>query len=136
DYLATVLAGKEALVVSPTHAEGDRITSEIRRALRERGKLSSDQRAFTVLESTNLTEAQRGDAVNYGPGDVAVFHQNAKGFTRGDRVAVTDDRALPLDQAKRFQVFHRATLALAAGDVVRITHNGLTADGKHRLNNG
>jgi ATP-dependent exoDNAse (exonuclease V) alpha subunit len=27
-------------------------------------------------------------------------------------------------------------LELAVGDVIRITHNGLTADGRHRLNNG
>ena len=33
-------------------------------------------------------------------------------------------------------MFHAATLKLAPGDVVRITHNGRTADGKHRLNNG
>src|SRR5262249_50964802 len=41
-----------------------------------------------------------------------------------------------LDQARRFQAFHSSKLHLASGDIVRITHNGLTADGKHRLNNG
>ena len=30
----------------------------------------------------------------------------------------------------------RRAIRLAPGDVVRITRNGLTADGKHRLNNG
>ncbi len=33
DYVQTVAEGKTALVVSPTHAEGDRITAEIRRTL-------------------------------------------------------------------------------------------------------
>jgi conjugative relaxase-like TrwC/TraI family protein len=136
DYLATIDQGKTALVVSPTHAEGDRITGDIRRALRDAEKLGDDERTFRVLENANLTPAERGDAVNYGAGDVLVFHQNAKGFTRGDRVAVSGDRPLPLDQANRFQMFHSSTLRLARGDKVRITHNGLTADGKHRLNNG
>ena len=136
DYLATVKQGKSALVVSPTHFEGDRITGEIRGALREAKKLKGDERTFQILENANLTPAERGDGVNYVTGDVLVLHQNAKGFTRGDRVAVSGDRPLPLEQAERFQVFHASTLKLARGDMVRITKNGPTADGKHRLNNG
>ena len=127
--------GKTALVVSPTHFEGDRITSEIRRALQERGQLGGERRTFRVLQNANLTEAERGDALKYLHGDVLQFHQNAKGFRRGERVEV-NGKPLPLDQASRFAVFHPATLELAEGDVVRITHNGFTADGKHRLNNG
>lgn len=136
DYVGTVLQGKQALVISPSHFEKNRISAAIRATLKDKGKLDSDEREFTVLENANLTEAERRDAVNYGPRDVLVFHQNAKGFTRGDRVAVNGDRRLPLDQATRFQLFHSAKLKLAPGDRVRITHNGFTADGKHRLNNG
>ncbi len=33
-------------------------------------------------------------------------------------------------------MFHATTLALAPGDMVRITRNGQTADRKHRLDNG
>jgi conjugative relaxase-like TrwC/TraI family protein len=136
DYVEAIAKGKIALVVSPTHAEGDRISAEIRRTLKERGELGSEERSFRVLENANLTEAERGDGVNYEPGDVLVFHQNAKGFDRGERVNFTGEGKLPLDQASRFQAFHASTLQLAAGDAVRITHNGMTADGKHRLNNG
>ncbi len=136
DYVESVTSGKTSLVVSPTHAEGDRVTAEIRRSLREAGRLKGEERNFTVLESVNLTEAERGDTVNYEPGNVLVFNQNAKGFTRGDRVVVGEQRELPLDQAARFQLFKTATIRLAPGDAVRITQNGTTADGKHRLNNG
>jgi len=122
--------------VSPTHAEGNRITVEIRAKLRQAGKLGANERRFVALENANLTEAERGVAVNYAPGDVLQFHQNAKKFTRGERVTVDGDRPLPLDQAARFQAFHSTTMMLAPGDVVRITRNGMTADGKHRLNNG
>jgi ATP-dependent exoDNAse (exonuclease V) alpha subunit len=44
---------------------------------------------------------------------------------------------LPLQDAASFQAFRSRTLSFAAGDRVRITRNGQTADaGKHRLNNG
>jgi conjugative relaxase-like TrwC/TraI family protein len=137
-YVDAVLTGKDALCISPTHFEGEQCTSAIRAALKEKGKLGPDERTFTVLENANLTEAERGEAVNYHFGDVLVFHQNAKhGITKGDRLAVDAKPALPLDQAKRFQLFHSTTLKLAPGDRVRITRNGTTADrGKHKLVNG
>ncbi len=47
----------------------------------------------------NLTEAERGDAVNYLPGDVLVFHQNAKGSSAASGSRSSDGAALPLDQA-------------------------------------
>jgi conjugative relaxase-like TrwC/TraI family protein len=136
DYVQAVEQGNTVLVVSPTHAEGGRITGEIRRALKENGGIGSDARNFPVLIRTNLTEAERGDKVNFQPGDVLVFHQNAKGHTRGDRLAVDGQRPLPLELANRFEVFRSGELELAPGDWVRITHNGTTADGRHALNNG
>jgi len=48
----------------------------------------------------------------------------------------SDETALlPLDQATRFQVYETRTIALAAGDLIRITQNGFTKT-KQRLNNG
>jgi len=135
DYVAAVSSGKTALVVSPTHSEGGRCTAEIRRLLQERGSLSREEREFTVLENANYTEAERGDPGNYAHGDVLQFHQNAKSYKRGERLTV-GGATLPLDQAARFNVFHKARLKLAAGDVIRITHNGFTADRQHRLDNG
>lgn len=135
DYVQAVKDRKSALVVSPTHAEGQRITAEIRRLLRERKKLGARSRTFRTLENASLTDAERRDPSNYLPGDVLVFHQNARGFVRGQRVTVGAEPP-PIDQAKRYQLFHARSLELSAGDQVRITHNGKTMDGKHRLNNG
>ena len=57
----------------------------------------------------NLTEAERADAVNYAPGDVLVFHQNAKGVTKGQRVVVgVGDDPPPLDQADKLVEAHAA----------------------------
>lgn len=134
-YMDALHNKKSALVVSPTHAEGDRITGEIRARLQREGFQGREEHVVEQLVPSNLTEGQREDRTRYQPGDVLVFHQNAKGFKRGQRVLV-GDTTLPLTQARRFDVFHSRRLAVAAGDRIRITRNGYTLDGKHRLNNG
>jgi conjugative relaxase-like TrwC/TraI family protein len=135
DYVATVAAGKSALVISPTHREGEKIMAEIRSELKKIGRLTAEQRPVLQLQNANLTEAQRTDEVNYLPGDVLEYHQNAKGIRKGQRL-VAGQQDLPLGQAAKFQAYHAGELRLAPGDLVRITKNGLTADGRHRLNNG
>lgn len=142
---------KTALVISPTHAEGGRIASVIRAELKRRGRLGGEEHELPRLEPLNRTEAERGDAGRYGgPGEVIQFFQNARGFKAGERATVAgvdagvvrvqtaagQVKALPLDQAARFQVFRPAALKLAAGDRVRITAGGKTKDGRHRVNNG
>lgn len=136
DYVATIAEGKTALVVSPTHVEKSRIVAEIRQALQDAKLVSREERTFRVLENANLTEAQRTDAVHLHPGDVLQFQQNAKGFQRGQRLEVGKADNLPTEHATRYQVFRPSSIKLAAGDLVRITHNGQTADAKHRLDNG
>lgn len=134
DYAETVKAGKTALVVSPTHREGEWVTDEIRSELRKGGHLGREQRMFTVLQNANLTASERRDAVNYLPGDVLVFHQNAAGHRKGSRVVVGVETA-PLHEADRFTAFHAGSLPLSPGDLIRVTKNGQTMEGM-RLNNG
>ncbi len=135
DYIATVASGKTALVVSPTHSEGEKITAEIRDALKRKGHLDKTEQPVLQLVNANLTEAERTDPVNYSPGSVIEFHQNAKGLRKGERMVIGNGQ-LPLHHAARFQAFKLGELRLAVGDLVRITKNGRTADGKHTLNNG
>jgi len=135
DYVATVAEGKTAMVVSPTHREGEWITDEIRSQLKRAGRLSGGEHHVLTLHNANLTEAERSDSLNYSPGDVLVMHQNAKGYRKGERVVVGSDQ-LPLVEAAKFTVYRPDLLPVAPGDVLRITRNGTTADGGHRLNNG
>jgi conjugative relaxase-like TrwC/TraI family protein len=136
DYVDTIASGKECLVVCPTHAEGKQlVTAEIRRQLTERSRLGDDRRKFEVLQNANLTEAQRSYELSYCPTDVLEFHRSGKGFRRGQRVKVGAG-PLPLEQAGRFTVFRSRELELATGDVIRVTHNGWSKNGLHRLNNG
>jgi ATP-dependent exoDNAse (exonuclease V) alpha subunit len=149
DYAAAVKAGKSALVISPTHAEGERVTREIRAKLKAAKKLGVNERELVQLKNLQWTEAQRADTRNYQAGQVVQFHQNLAGFRRGERVMVAarDERgvmverqnggtaSLPLDVAARFQIYESRQIALAAGDWIRITQNGFTKE-KQRLNNG
>jgi ATP-dependent exoDNAse (exonuclease V) alpha subunit len=149
DYVAAVKASKSALVISPTHAEGERVTREIRAKLKAARKLTADEYEFIQLKNLQWTEAQRADARNYQAGQIVQFHQNLAGFRRGERVTVKAHDAsgimveqqngkttsLPLNMAARFQVYESRRIAVAAGDWIRITQNGFTKE-KHRLNNG
>jgi len=138
---------KTALVVSPTHAEGEKVTQAIRDELKAAGRLSGQERTFLSLRSLNLTEAQRSDAREYQLGAVVQFHQNAKGFKSSERVTVLgvkDGRVsirlgdggtglLPLQEAKKFQVYAPGEVALAAGDKIRTTMKGFAKDPRKGL---
>ena len=152
DYLKAREEGKSALIVAPTHAEGQRLTEELRATLKESGAIGRE-REFIVRKSTGWTEAQKGDARNYEPGLVVEFHQNAKGFRRGEKGVVAEGEnglvlqkedggrvELPLGQANRYDVFRTRDIAIGRGDRIRITKNGQAkVEGQPkgaRLNNG
>jgi conjugative relaxase-like TrwC/TraI family protein len=126
---------KSAIVVSPTHAEADRITQAIRDGLKEKGKLRQE-RIVTGWIPAHLTDAQKADATQYEEGDLIQFHQNAPGFQKGSRLIVGVGTKLPTELANRFEVYRPARIALAVGDAVRVTAGSKTKDGIHRLSNG
>jgi ATP-dependent exoDNAse (exonuclease V) alpha subunit len=127
-------ACKSALVVSPTHAEADRITGAIRDGLKAQGKLTGE-RAVNVWIPAHLTEAQKTDATEYEPGDLLQFHQNAKGYKKGSRLIAEDAIVPPTDLATRFEVYRPARLGLGVGDRVRVTAGGKTKEGR-KFSNG
>jgi conjugative relaxase-like TrwC/TraI family protein len=151
DYLKAVDDGKSGLIVAPTHAEGGRLTDELRSHLKERGVIGAE-REFKVRKSTGWTAAQKGDIRNYEPGMVIDFsdaiagtRRSVKGvratfggFKKGEAVAVLSKDAeglvvvrkdgrqgrLALNQADRFEVSRARELAIGKGDRIRITRNG------------
>lgn len=134
EYIQSTEAGKSVLVVSPTHSESAKVTQAIRSTLKHECKIGSDKAIVLKLTNRNLTLAERQDAVHFADGDVVVFTQNAKGFQKGTRLTVGTD-AIPLNLADRFSVYRASEIAVAEGDIIRITANAPTADG-HRVNNG
>ncbi len=143
DYLRATDEGKSALIVTPVHAEGQKLTDELRSVLKERGVISAEQKAIT-WHSTGWTDAQKGDVRNYEPGLVVEFHQNVTGFTRGEKTVVVagdngrllqkeDGRQapIPVQAAKHFAVYRTREEMLGKGDRIRITKNGaLMVDGQ------
>ena len=148
DFLRLSRTGQVPLVVSPTHAEGAKVTEAIRDAKREARQLGPEK-SFIRYQDLRWEEPDRRRAENYSEGMVVQFHQNVKGIKRGElfRVAGRDEKgevlienasrklALPLKEAGRFRVFEERQIELARGDRIRITQNGWSADGR-RLNNG
>ncbi len=149
DYVELSRGGTPPLVVSPTHAEGLKVTEAIREAKLAAGLLGP-RREFIQYHNLQWDPADRALPENYFPGLVVQYHQNAKGIQRGDRFRITERRpdgtvmgtggksgeqVLNLNDAARFQVFEERPVTLARGDVIRITRNGKTGDGR-RVSNG
>jgi conjugative relaxase-like TrwC/TraI family protein len=160
-YLETVGNGKTALVVAPTHQEGEAVTEKIREGLKERYLLEDDKaRILATQRNLSWTEAERSDAQRYEAGQIVEFHRSAPGIRSGDRLIVQGVQhgteascvmaknllgynvQVPLDKADRFQVFEATGLRVAPGDLLRIRKNGLSEkdrqhdDQRHRLHNG
>ncbi|AWM40157.1 Multifunctional conjugation protein TraI [Gemmata obscuriglobus] len=134
DYMVATGGGQTALVVAPTHKEGEAVTAAIRERRKAAGQLG-EERAFNRLVPLNLTEAERADRHAYRGGEVLQFVRGAKGHVAGSRLAVTEPEAVPVSLAGRFQAYRRAELKVAVGDVIRLTAGGKASDGS-RLSNG
>lgn len=154
EYAGLVKQKASVLVVAPTHKEGEQVTDRIRTALKQENLLKGKERVFTIHKNASPTEAEKKDPAYYQAGQSIQFHQNAKGFTRGAMFDVVgkDEKGnilvknskqgveapalkLPLQEGKKYSVFEKAEISLAAGDKIRITQNGFSND-KKRLNNG
>jgi conjugative relaxase-like TrwC/TraI family protein len=152
DYLRAVKRGRSAVVISPTHREGEKVTDAIRERLKVSKLLS--KRGLEVYQQVNLnwTDAQKTDAAAYQVGDVVQFVQNVKGFSRGERIVITgrDEAgnltcsslagapqkvAFPLETPNRFQVYRQSSLSLALGERIRVTQGGFTKN-RCRLETG
>ena len=139
-------------MIAPTHAEGKIINEAVRQELKARGRIEKQAKSINVLESLNLTVAQKSDRAQYTKGDVIQPHQNIKGgFVAGQRyevkevnhknVVVTTDKGidlkLPTIHGDRYEVFTSKNLEIAKGEHVRITRNGKASKSKgQRLYNG
>ncbi|MES2659525.1 MAG: MobF family relaxase [Verrucomicrobiota bacterium] len=149
EYYDTLKAtGHAPLVVSPTHAESHAVTAAIREKLREVGKIGESRKCLQY-RPLRWEEAEKQKAENYTPGLMIQFHQNAKGIKRGSILPVVEgegghavwlglpgDGKILLDfkEAGKYQIFEKASIELAKGDLVKITRNGNSANG-HRIYN-
>jgi conjugative relaxase-like TrwC/TraI family protein len=137
EYAAATGKGQSALIVCATHAEGAKVTQAVRDTLRKAGRIDGKEHEVQRLVPLHWTAAERADPARYAGDEVVQFQRNAGRFKAGERVAASD--VLPHLTPKLagcFATYGRDTLFVSQGDAVRVTANGKTADGTHRLNNG
>nr|WP_321485598.1 MobF family relaxase [uncultured Draconibacterium sp.] len=149
DYLECRDMGKSALIIAPTHAQGEEVSDKIRQGLKERGTLDKKERPYTRLKNKNLTNAEKRDVRKFNVGDVVQFHQNVKGVKKGAKLEVCgitqsgvelkndDDTtlSLPVARPEVFDVYTAHELNVSKGDTIRITKNGFDKN-RTRLDNG
>ncbi len=123
------------LIVAGTHLAREAINDQVREAI----GLAGRGHEVTTLSGKDLTEAQRLRTVSYQAGDMVRADRDYKqlGLERGDFARVVDGRAgvVTLERADgqrvewrpvnqpRLVAFTEQQRELAAGDVVRFTHN-------------
>jgi conjugative relaxase-like TrwC/TraI family protein len=146
-YLALAEQRQSVVVVSQTWSEIQRISEQVRSALKSRGLLGLEERTVKALETVDLTEAQKRDARFYNDDTVLVLNRNTRGFQKGQTcrlVAITGKglvlegehktRTIPFLFADRLTVCQPRELALAAGDRLQLKTNAKTRAGKQLAN--
>lgn len=137
DYVASLKAGKSALIVSPTWREIRQVTAEVRAKLRQEGLLAEEETTLRVHVGLKWTRAQKRDLRNYRPGHILTFHKATAEFQRGefgevttvlpDRLQVrkTDGTEVSVTrkQAACFEVAREVPLAVAPGERLLIQAN-------------
>lgn len=148
EYIGIARQGESAIVVSQTRAEVREINDAIRRKLRERGLLSSDETEVTAIEQIDLTSAQKLNRKHYPDDCLIVFNRAVNGCARGEKgklIGITPKRVvvevngkvrqLPLPYVDHINVCRAHELTLSAGDRIQLKTNGVSTDGR-KLANG
>ena len=128
-------------ILAPTHELRAEINAAVRQGLSEEGVLHGSELEIERYVNLHLTRSQKGDAANYRPGDVAVFHHDVYGVKAraGDACRVVeaedggvllahpDGRERRIDPAGyiryRLDLYETQAMVLRAGDRVRWTRN-------------
>lgn len=149
DYVQAVKNKRSALVISPTHAQGEKVTECIRKSLKDQRLVSKREKKLERLENTNLTESQKQDQRNFRKGQVIQFNQNVGRFLRGSMWSIDETKdgslflkgkngnkaAIPFKKGNHFDVFEKRPFHLSKGDQVIVTRNAVDQY-QHRMNNG
>ena len=150
DYIAAVKKGRKALIVSPTHEQGEALTEVLRSKLRDAKLIGEEETKLTRFVGRDLTEAQKNDSRNFVPGQVVRFHQHVKGgikkgsswtvkTIKGKDVEIEDKQGktltLPPNSSKHFDIYDKSEIGISKGDILRMTCGGCDEE-ERRINNG
>ncbi len=113
------------LIVSPTHAEGELITSAVRSQLKQEGMLAAEEREFVRLVPKQWTAAEKGNLKQYLGDEILLFHHNTSTFKAGQRVSAHEAMAnLAEAKPEHFSVYDAECIGLSVGDTIRLTGGG------------
>lgn len=149
DYVAFEKENKTALIISPTHKQGEKLTEDIRFVLKKAGKIGKKEITAKKLTNLNFTEAEKSDWRNMKPGQQIQFNQNLQKIKRGslwtiktaDKVKVeivNEDgvvRKLPTNKADRFDILEMSEMKIAKGDKIMATRGSFDLN-KKRVDSG
>ncbi len=137
-YLSATKQGRSALLVSPTWAEIEAVTDQVRETLKNDGVLGQHDEAVTVFDSLSWTTAQKKNPSQYEPGQRLRFVRKARKFDRDETVEVlavvenglrvrrpdgTEIDFIPSSAAACFDVGEARELKVAAGDWLLLQAN-------------
>ncbi len=124
-----------AILVAPTHDEGDKLTDAVRSKLKVNGAIKGDGMPKEVFRSWNWTKAQIRNTESYQPGMAVAFIRNMKGIAKAGETAKIvgiDDDNLVLDNGKTIyarrcaefiEVGERRQIELCEGDLIQFNVN-------------
>nr|WKN34373.1 MobF family relaxase [Tunicatimonas sp. TK19036] len=152
DYIGSIKSNRSALIVSPTHAEGDLINDIVRDKLKSEGRIKGKERTFTTYKNLSFTESQKKDLALYEEGQVVRFIKNQKGgYKAGAHYEILPREKsesasircletgkvfkLPNNRPQNYQVYQKYQTPLAKGDLLRLTNNAKTLENT-KINNG
>lgn len=144
DYVGFVKKGKSALIISPTHKQGEKLTEDIRAALKKTGKIGKREITAKKLTNLNFTEAEKSDWRNMKPGQQVQFTQNLPKIKRGSlwtiktadeaKIEIVNDegvvRKLPTNKANRFDILEMSQMKIAKGDKIMATRGSFDLNQK------
>lgn len=137
-YLQASQGGKAALLISPTWAEIEAVTAEVRAQLRQRGRLAAKEETVAVFDPLGWTDAQKRLVAHYEPGTWLRFVRKTEHFKAGETALVVehvgkqlrvhggDGRTMAFSPSRSpaaFEVGQKREIAVAAGDVLLLRAN-------------
>ncbi len=137
EYVASLEAGKTALIVTPTWREAAQVTAELRTQLRAANRLARQETTVTVHHPLKWTLAQKRNCKNFEVGHILLFHGPTHDFSCGDwgRVVRVEANRLSVEtngqkivsitkkQANCFDVAEERVIDVSPGDKLQIRAN-------------